>query len=88
MGVRSSCDMLARNSLLAWLAASARMHGHFQLAGALADALLEQLLVLADFLLRSGQRLDHAVEAFAQVFDLVAGAADLDGPQLPLPRPK
>ena len=53
--------------------------------GALADALFQQFLMLPDFFLGGGQRLDHPVEAFAQIFDFVAGAADLDGLEPPLP---
>ena len=46
-------DMFARNSLLAWLAASAPCMVFSSSCGALADAFLEEFLVLPDFLLRS-----------------------------------
>ena len=49
MGVRSSCDMLARNSLLAWLAASAVCMA-FSVLGALADAFFEQIADAGGFL--------------------------------------
>jgi hypothetical protein len=61
--------MFARNSLLAWLV----------------DALLEQLAVLADLLVRGSQFFDHAIEAFAQIFDFVVRAADLDRLEFSLP---
>jgi hypothetical protein len=59
--------MLARNSLLAWLAAWARC------------AILEELLVLPDLVLGFEEALDHAVEALAEELDFVAGTAYLDG---------
>ncbi len=83
MGVRSSCDMFAKNSLLAWLALRARAWPFPELLGALANAFFEKFLMLADFFLRGGQRLDHTVEALAEIFDLVAGAADPDGHEQP-----
>ncbi len=54
------------------------VHGAFELVGALRDALFEQLLVLAKLFMRGRQVLDHPIEAFAQVLDLVAGAAHLN----------
>ena len=60
-----------------------RVLGELQFAGAFVDALLEQLVMLANFLARSSQSLDHPVEALAQVLDLVAGPAHLNGPELP-----
>ncbi len=55
IGVRNSCDILARNSLLAWLAACSRAHGFFQLIGTVFDSLLEQPLLFQQRLLRCGQ---------------------------------
>ncbi len=79
IGVRSSCDMLARNSLLAWLAASAACIAFSSSPVRCRMRCSKQFLMLADFLLRGRQRLDHPVEALAQIFDFVAGAAHLDG---------
>ncbi len=60
------------------------VHGPLQVLGALANAILKEFLMQADFFLGGGQRLDHAVEALTQVFDFIARAADLDGHQLAL----
>ena len=60
------------------------MHRLLQFFSPLPDALFEQFLMLANLRLRCRQRLNHPVEAFAQVFDLVAGTADLDMLEAPL----
>ncbi len=79
MGVRSSCDMLARNSLLAWLAASAVRMAFSKSSVRWRMRSSRRSLMLADFFLGGVHFRDHAVEAFAQIFDFVAGGADLDG---------
>ena len=59
--------------------------GFLQLLGALLDAPFQQLLLLANFLARIRQRLDHAVQALAQKLDFVARPADLDRLQAAVP---
>ena len=44
MGVRNSCDMFARNSLLALAGRECLLHGDFELLRALADTFLQQSL--------------------------------------------
>src|SRR5579864_4195809 len=61
------------------------VHGALQFLSTLADALFEKLLMLANFFLRGGQRLNHTVEAFAEILDFVAGAADLDRLEMAFP---
>ena len=62
-----------------------RVFGYFQFHGPLPDAFFKQFLILADLFVRRRQGLDHAVEAFAQILDFVARAADPERLQPALP---